>query len=608
MKWTYPLALLLAGALHAQPVELIQNAGARGGLSLDGAWHAIVDPYESGYYDYRYKPQADGGYGANKKPKSKSDLVEYDFDTAGTLQVPGDWNTQRPELMFYEGSIWYQRNFDYARKPGRRYFLWFGAANYDAIVFFNGTRIGEHVGGFTPFQFEVTNLLRDRGNFVTVKVDDQRHMDAIPTVMTDWWNYGGLTRSVKLIDVPETFVEDYSVQLEKGSQSRVSAWVRLSGPARRQKVTIRIPEAGVEQNAEAGEDGVARLAFDGRFSLWSPESPALYQVTVSAGGSQVDDRIGFRSITTSGQTLLLNGKPLKLRGVSIHAEAPFRAGRVYNEADARTLLGWAKQVDCNFVRLPHYPHDEVMTRVADEMGLLVWSEIPVYWTIQWENAATFANAQHQLEEMIVRDRNRASVILWSVANETPRGDARLKFIGSLAKKVKELDPTRLVTAALETHYTDPHTIAVDDPLGEYLDVVSCNEYIGWYDGLPEKIDTIQWKMDYQKPFVISEFGADAQAGRHGDDMTRWTEEYQANVYRRQVAMFRRIPFLTGTIAWVLVDFRSPRRPLAGIQDFYNRKGLFSDRGERKEAFYILRDYYLSLDPRRSAAPGANPAH
>jgi beta-glucuronidase len=594
VKYTFAFILLAAGALHAQSIQLIQNASAREGLSLNGAWQTIVDPYESGYYDYRYKPQKDGGYAANKKPKDKSDLVEYDFDTAGRLQVPGDWNTQRPELLFYEGSIWYKRDFDYARKPGRRYFVWFGAANYDAMVWMNGTKLGEHVGGFSPFQFEVTNLLRDRGNFLVVKVDDQRHMDAIPTVMTDWWNYGGLTRSVKLLDVPETFVEDYSVQLQKGSQTHVAAWVRLNGPARRQKVTIRIPEAGIEQSVDADENGYAALGFDARLSLWSPENPKLYEVIVGAGDSRVEDRIGFRSITTSGRTLLLNGKPLKLRGVSIHAEAPFRAGRVYNEADARTLLEWAKEVDCNFVRLPHYPHDEVMTRLADEMGLLVWSEIPVYWTIQWENPATLQNANRQLEEMISRDKNRASVILWSMANETPRGDARLKFISGLARRARELDPTRLITAALETHYTDPHTIAVDDPLGEYLDVVSCNEYIGWYDGLPEKIDGIQWTTNYQKPFVISEFGADAQAGRQGDDLTRFTEEYQANVYRRQVAMFRRIPFLTGTIAWVLVDFRSPRRPLAGIQDFYNRKGLFSDRGEPKPALYILRDYYRSL--------------
>ncbi len=150
--------------------------------------------------------------------------------------------------------------------------------------------------------------------------------------------------------------------------------------------------------------------------------------------------------------------------------------------------------------------------------------------------------------MISRDKNRAAVILWSVANEIPRSEERLKFISALAERVHSLDTTRLVTAALETHYVDPHTILADDSVGKYVDVASCNEYIGWYDGLPDKIDGIAWKTAYDKPFIISEFGADAV----------WTEEFQANVYRRQIAMFRRIPFLSGTIAWVLVDFRSPR--------------------------------------------------
>lgn len=597
MKILYLAGLVCALALAAgaaEPEYTIQNAAARDGMSLNGAWHAIIDPYESGYYDYRYRPQQDGGYGANRKPKSKSEFVEYDFDSASTLQVPGDWNTQRPELLFYEGTIWYQRNFDYRKRPGRRVFVWFGAANYRAMVFCNGVKLGEHVGGFSPFQFEITSLLRDTGNFLVVKVDDQRRREAVPTLMTDWWNYGGLTRSVRLLDVPDTFVQDYSVQLEKGSGTHVSAWVRLNGVEKRREVTIRIPEAGIAQTAAAGDNGYARIAFDAKLSPWSPESPKLYEVTIESGGERVADRIGFRSIQAQGRNILLNGSPLKLRGASIHAEAPFRAGRVYSEADARTLLRWAKDMNCNFVRLPHYPHDEVMTRLADEMGLLIWSEIPVYWTIDWENQETYANAERQLTEMIGRDRNRASVILWSVANETPRGDTRLKFLGALADRAHALDATRLVTAALETHYTDDHTIALDDPLGKYLDVIACNEYIGWYDGAPQKIDGIRWTTEYQKPFVISEFGADAQAGRHGGDMNVWTEEFQANVYRRQVAMFQRIPFLTGTIAWVLVDFRSPRRPLSGIQDFYNRKGLYSDRGERKQAFYILRDYYGSL--------------
>ena len=397
--------------------------------------------------------------------------------------------------------------------------------------------------------------------------------------------------------MPGTFVQDYSIQLEKGSQTRVAGWVRLNGAERGGKVTVRIPEAGIARTFTPDASGLARVAFDARLDLWSPERPKLYDVTIEAGADHVDDRIGFRTIEARGRRLLLNGKPVFLRGASIHAEAPFRAGRVYSEADARTLLTWAKEVDCNFVRLPHYPQDEVMTRLADEMGLLVWSEVPVYWTISWENPETLRNAENQLTEMISRDKNRASVILWSVANETPRGEPRLKFLTALVELARALDSTRLITAALETHYADPRTIVVEDPLGKFLDVVSCNEYIGWYDGVPEKIDTIAWQTPYEKPFVLSEFGADAQANRHGDDMTRFTEENQANVYRRQVAMFRRIPFLNGTIAWVLVDFRSPRRPLVGIQDFFNRKGLFSDRGEHKAAFYILRDYYRSMEPK-----------
>jgi beta-glucuronidase len=589
------LCSFCAGAAAAPQVELIQNVAARQNVTLNGPWRTIVDPYNSGYFDYRHEPIPGGGYAANTKPQSKSEHIEYDFDTASQLMVPGDWNTQRPELFLYEGSIWYKRDFDYQLRPGRRLFVWFGAANYDAIVFLNGTKLGEHEGGFTPFQFEITGLVREKGNFLIVKVDDQRHPEAVPTEVTDWWNYGGLTRQVRLVDVPETFVEDYFVQLERGSQSRIAGWVRLNGPRKQQRVTVRIPEAGAEASAETDANGYARIVFDAKLALWSPENPKLYDVSIEAESDQVKDRVGFRSIETSGRQILLNGKPIFLRGASAHAEAPIRTGRVFNEAEARTLLGWAKELGCNFVRLPHYPHDEVMARVADEMGVLLWSEIPVYWTILWDNPGTFRNAEQQLTEMITRDKNRASVILWSVGNETPLVEPRLKFLGALARRVRELDPTRLVTAALEVHYVG-RTMVVDDPLGNYLDVVSCNEYLGWYVGSPDTLDQAEWKIAYNKPFVISEFGAEALEGNHGDDMTAWTEEFQANVYRHQVGMFRRVPYLSGTIAWVLMDFRSPRRPLAGIQDFFNRKGLYSDRGNKKLAFYVLRDFYRSVKP------------
>ncbi len=194
------------------------------------------------------------------------------------------------------------------------------------MVFLNGVKIGEHEGGFTPFQFEITGQVHERGNVLIVKVDDQRKQEFIPTVMTDWWNYGGLTRDVRLLDVPATFVQDYSIQLEKGRQSHVAGWVRLNGADHRQKVTVRIPEAGISQTFTPDETGLARVSFDARVELWSPERPKLYDVIIEAAGDHIADRVGFRTIEAKGRDLLLNGKPLHLRGVSIHAEAPFRAG------------------------------------------------------------------------------------------------------------------------------------------------------------------------------------------------------------------------------------------------------------------------------------------
>ena len=584
-------ALLLS--VQAQQIGLIANTEGRKTVSLNGQWQTIVDPYESGYYNYRYQP-SDNGYFKNAKPKSKTDLIEYDFDRSATLNVPGDWNTQSDQLFFYEGTVWYKKSFDYRGKPDTRVFVYFGAANYFADVYLNGEKIGQHEGGFTPFNFEITKLVRDTGNFLVVKVDNKRRLDAVPTLMTDWWNYGGLTREVKLIETPSTFVYDYLIQLQKGSRQRVSGWVKLAGEKLSQRVTVRIPEAGISKTVNTDARGFAEVDFNADLKLWSPENPKLYDVVIEAESDQVRDQIGFRSIETRGTDILLNGKPIFLHGVCIHEEAPLRGGRAYSREDARTLLGWAKELGANFVRLAHYPHNEFMIREADRMGILVWSEIPVYWTIQWENAATLENARNQLGEMIARDKNRAAVVIWSVANETPLSDARLTFLKNLIAHAKSLDATRLMSAAMERHYINDTTQMIDDPLGEFLDVLGCNEYVGWYDGLPEKADRLEWRSKYQKPLVMSEFGGDALYGHHGDAATRWTEEYQESIYHHQIAMLKKIPFLRGTSPWILTDFRSPRRPLPNIQDYWNRKGLISNRGEKKKAFYVLQEWYREL--------------
>lgn len=593
------LSLWLTAASAADAPSLIQNAGARPGMTLDGKWHVIVDPYENGYYDYRREPfdaasPPRGGYFLDRKPADRSDLVEYDFDTSPTLMVPGDWNSQDERLFYYEGSVWYRHRFDYAPTAGHRVFLRFGAANYQADVYLNGRKLGRHLGGFTPFEFEITGQLKAADNSLVVKIDNARHPEAVPTVNTDWWNYGGLTRDVTLVETPAAFIRDYQVRLDKSNARRVTARVQLDGARAPVEVRLAIPDAHVNARAMSDANGVATFAIDTRgLVAWSPENPRLYRVSIAAGDDRIEDRIGFRSIAVRGTDILLNGRPTFLRGVSLHEENPLRGGRAYSEEDARLLLGWAKELGCNFVRLAHYPHNEHMARVADELGLMLWEEVPVYWTIQWDNPQTLANAQSQLTELITRDRNRASVIVWSVANETPVSEPRTRFLEQLVDTARALDDSRLVSAAMEVHAdpANPDHRIVDDPFGAYTDLLSFNQYVGWYDGLPDKLAKITWSFKYEKPVVISEFGADALQGLHGDRLTRFSEEYQEDLYRKTLAMLERIPQWRGTTPWILVDFRSPRRPLPHVQDGWNRKGLIGENGVKKKAFYVLKEFY-----------------
>jgi beta-glucuronidase len=565
----------------------------RNSLSLDGSWKIIIDPYENGYYDYRWQENPEGFF-KNEKPKNKWDRVEYDYDKSDSLIVPGDWNSQKKELFFYEGTIWYKKSFDFHKKKGARVFLRFGAVNYQAIVYLNGEKLGSHEGGFTPFSFEITQLVREKDNFVIVKADNKRCAECVPTLNTDWWNYGGLTRSVTIVETPAAFISDYFVQLQKGSFNEISGWIQLNGSKPGRQVTIDVPEKKIHKRYTTDSSGFVRFLFPASVSLWTPEHPVIYDVILASETDTLRDRIGFRTIGTKGTQILLNGKPIFLRGISIHEEAPFRSGRANSQEDACVLLGWAKELGCNFVRLAHYPHNENMVKEADRLGIMVWSEIPVYWTIKWENEQTYNNASQQLSDMIGRDMNRASVIFWSVSNETPLSAPRLEFLKGLIRQAREMDSTRLLTAAMERHYIDASTQMIDDPLGEYVDVLGCNEYIGWYDGLPQKTDTIQWKTIYQKPLIISEFGGSALFGYHADSLTVWSEEYQESLYKHQLVMLQKIPFLCGMSPWILMDFRSPRRQLPGIQDFRNRKGLISEHGERKKAFFVLQKYYKEI--------------
>jgi len=399
---------------------------------------------------------------------------------------------------------------------------------------------------------------------------------------------------VLLVETPATFISNFRTRLKPGTTNIIEVNAQLDGASREQPVKVSFPSLKIAAEAKADKDGVARFELSTpNLMLWSPESPVLNDVVISTGADELKDRVGFRTIATRGTDILLNGHKVFLRGICIHEEEPLAGRRAWSEADARELLGWAKELGCNFVRLAHYPHNEHMARVADEMGIMCWEETPVYWTIQWTNAETLANAQKQLGDEIARDQNRASVIIWSVSNETPVSAPRTKFLKSLVDEARALDGTRLVSAAMEVRSEpgDPLHKIVDDPFGEYTDLCSFNQYTGWYDGTPEKIDRIHWTIKYNKPVFISEFGADAQRGFHADALTRFSEEYQADVYKRTLPMLEKIPGFSGCTPWILCDFRSPRRMLPGIQDGWNLKGVIGHDGKKKMAFDVLRDFY-----------------
>ena len=572
------------------------NILSRQVTSLNGAWHYIVDVQEEGYYDYRMNPTP-WGFFRNAKPQRPEDLIEYDFDKAPVMQVPGDWNTQDSQLFFYEGTVWFYKQFRLERKErrgGKRTLLYFGAVNYEAYVYVNGQLAGHHEGGFTPFNFDVTDLLQDGDNVVIVKVDNKRRAAHVPTLIFDWWNYGGITRDVLLAEVNPVYIENYSLQLTNLKTKELSFSAQLNHKESDKEITLSIPELRIKKTFKTNAEGIVHSSqftvHSPQLKLWSPESPILYKVEIQMGDEVIRDEIGFRTIETRGKQILLNGKPVYLRGISIHEEKAYGGGRANSTADAHTLLSWAKELGCNFVRLAHYPHNEYSVREAERMGLLVWSEIPVYWTIAWTNPQTYQNAERQLTDMIRRDQNRANVIIWSIANETPHSAERDTFLSRLATKARSLDNTRLISMAMEVTSASNYKNRLQDNMNEYVDVISFNEYIGWYRDVNDA-SKMEWEIPYDKPVIISEFGGGAKYGLHGAKNQRWTEEFQENLYRENIAMLEKIDGLAGTTPWILKDFRSPRRVLNGIQDYYNRKGLFSDQGEKKKAFYVLRDWY-----------------
>ena len=558
---------------------------------LDGEWCFAIDPHDEGL---RQKWYAD-------EPTPVSEWTaprDYDDGSWQTAPVPSCWNMLRPEWRYYEGGAWYTRTLEH--KPGDagdRIVLHVGAAAYEARVFLNGAFLGAHRGASTPFCIELTGHLRPGPNRLQIQVDNGRRADRVPMRHTDWFNYGGLYRSVALLRLPPVFIRNFGVALVPGSGfRRVAVDVALSDPVDG-TATVAIdgllPPSPIPVAAGRG-----RVELDLAPELWSPDSPRLYGVTLRFGTDSVADRIGFREIAVAGERILLNGRDITLRGVSVH-EDDLVHGKTSGEADIRRRYADAKALGCNFLRLAHYPHDPRAAAIADEVGLMLWSEIPVYWAIDFANPDTYEDAANQLAELIARDRNRASTILWGVGNENADTDARLSFMARLAALARRLDPTRLVTAAC---LIDRERFAIADRLAEHLDVIGLNEYFGWYEPSFDGLRRLLANSAPGKPVVISEFGADAVAGLRGGERELFTEDCQEAVYREQLAILATAPYVRGMTPWILYDFRTERRQTA-FQRGWNRKGLIAeDKSTRKRAFAVLAAHYRAVADAEASLP------
>ena len=574
--------------------DTLINICGRQTESLNGKWNFGVDWYDSCRRAKWYLENGTGRDGKDPQP------LDWDWESWERIKVPSSWNLERKELHYFEGTGIYTRTFRYVQKEkDERLFLRMEGSSYRTSIFFNRQFIGTHDGASTPFNVDITDFLETE-NRVVITADARRSPQRVPMDNTDWFNYGGIYRDIFLVRVPKVFIKDWFIRLvPDGSYSRIAVDVAVSGSQglnADESVNLRIKELDIDTNLQI-KNGKANAVISVKpenLSLWSPDNPKLYNVTLnlSCGGfkDSACDRIGFREIKVSANDILLNGKKIFLKGICVHEDHHI-LGKTTNEDVIRSTIKDLKELNGCYLRLAHYPHDAMFAKIADEEGVLLWEEVPVYWAIAFNNPGTYADAENQLSELVLRDRNRASVIIWSVGNENADTDDRFAFMSKLAGRARELDGSRLVSAAC---LIDHANLLINDRLADALDVIGINEYYGWYDPDFEKLPKILSNSKPEKPVLICEFGGCARSGQRGTENDLFTEDKQKNIYERQIEEFKKCPFIAGITPWILYDFRCPRR-LNRHHELFNRKGLIdSDRKTKKLAFHVLQKFYSEI--------------
>lgn len=558
----------------------------------------------SGFWDFQLDPRNQG----LRKGWSKG------FTGGRVIGVPASWNDQFEDTRDYLGAAWYQTRFaPPAEREGRRVFLRFNSVNYLAQVWLNGVKLGLHEGGHLPFSFEVTGLLKPEKNLLVVRVDGSLAPDRVPPgkvpfdpkdafansfnppASFDFFPYCGIQRSVLLFTTPRVSLSDITVTTDlTGATGKVAVRVSADGPSA-STVSVTLEGFGQKRSAFAAlskGSGRAPLTVP-RAKLWAPGSPNLYNLSVELlKGPTVVDRydlpVGIRTLQVKGHRLLLNGKPVVLRGFGRHEDFPV-LGRYLPRAvlvKDFDLMGWT---GANSFRTTHYPYDESNLALADRLGFLVIDETPAVGLFFQSRGLSKRRklCRQYIREMIGRDKNHPSVVMWSLANEPhshrPRAAGFFKDLAGLAKK---LDPTRPVTLV--------SYVGEKEEAFRFLDLVCVNRYFGWYSEpgdldracrrLSEDLDSLHRR--FKKPVLVTEFGADALPGHHSEPPEMFSEEYQAGMIARYLEVLARKPFVAGAHVWNLCDFKTAQathRPGA-----MNWKGVFTRDRRPKLAAHLLR--------------------
>ncbi len=563
----------------------------------------------SGFWDFCFDPEQTG----------EAQGWANGFEHGRPIAVPASWNDQFEDGRDTLGPAWYQTRFDLPWNwQDKRLFVRFSSVNYLAAVWLNGTHLGGHEGGHLPFEFDITALAKAAGNCLVVRVDGElahdrvppgnvtgeavdffpNHAGNYPQAQFDFFPFCGIQRPVLLYAAPRQALQDLTVITDlDGGEGKVRVHAQKYDDSEA-SAHFYLRGHGLELSAEARFNGDSAEAL---FSVpeaapWSPTAPNLYELRVEVlqAGATLDAYtlpIGIRTVAVEGDRLLLNGQPIYLTGFGRHEDFPVVGRGLLPPVIVKdyALMKW---IGANSFRTSHYPYSEQMLALADRLGFLVIAETPAVGLYFREDGLERRSqlCLQYVRELVARDKNHPSVIMWSIANEPHSKPPHAKpFFRQLYDEAHALDATRPVTLA--------STVGQAEEAFEFCDVLCLNRYNGWYTQsgdiaagmrlLSADLDAIHQK--YAKPLILSEFGADAISGMHAQPPEMFSEEYQAEIIARTIELLRQKPYVIGEHVWNMCDFKTSQG--VGRAGALNHKGVFTRDRRPKMAAHRLRELW-----------------